>query len=207
MLALDYGRMLPRILGEFKSAYPEVRQRLVVANSEAIQQRVSEQMLVYEYKAGIYTNQLQDYDKANAIADINFIRANSGGLAASGLTVLSTDAQFIDELLLQRRYSLLWEGHRWIDVRRFGRLLTLPKDLPSHFIHEQQPIPQAECLFRAPLEEPPFRLLGPGTEGGGLRDKNVTAVHGRVSAGQPWVGSFGGGPQLAEQLQYVRRID
>jgi DNA-binding transcriptional LysR family regulator len=37
--------MLPRILGEFKSAYPEVRQRLVVANSEAIQQRVSEHML------------------------------------------------------------------------------------------------------------------------------------------------------------------
>lgn len=37
--------MLPRILGEFKSAYPEVRQRLVVANSEAIQQRVAEHML------------------------------------------------------------------------------------------------------------------------------------------------------------------
>jgi DNA-binding transcriptional LysR family regulator len=37
--------MLPRILGEFKSTYPEVRQRLVVANSEAIQQRVSEHML------------------------------------------------------------------------------------------------------------------------------------------------------------------
>ncbi|HTH93625.1 MAG TPA: LysR family transcriptional regulator [Rhodocyclaceae bacterium] len=37
--------MLPRILGEFKSSYPEVRQRLVVANSEAIQQRVAEHML------------------------------------------------------------------------------------------------------------------------------------------------------------------
>jgi DNA-binding transcriptional LysR family regulator len=34
--------MLPRILGEFKSAYPNVRPRLVVANSEAIETRVAE---------------------------------------------------------------------------------------------------------------------------------------------------------------------
>ena len=53
-------------------------------------------------------------------------------------------------------------------------------------------------VFRAPLEEPEFRLLAPGADGGGLRDKNITAVLGRVSAGQPWVGSFGGGPQLVD---------
>jgi len=34
--------MLPRILGEFKSAYPNVRPRLVVANSETIETRVAE---------------------------------------------------------------------------------------------------------------------------------------------------------------------
>ncbi len=53
-------------------------------------------------------------------------------------------------------------------------------------------------VFRAPLEDPEFRLLGSGTEGDGLRDKNVTAVLGGVAAGQPWVGSFGGGPQLVD---------
>ena len=53
-------------------------------------------------------------------------------------------------------------------------------------------------VYRAPLDEPEFRLLAPGTDGGGLRDKNITAVLGRVSAGQPWVGSFGGGPQLVD---------
>jgi signal transduction histidine kinase/ligand-binding sensor domain-containing protein len=53
-------------------------------------------------------------------------------------------------------------------------------------------------VYRAPLEEPEFRLLAPGTDGGGLRDKNITAVLGRVPAGQPWVGSFGGGPQLVD---------
>jgi DNA-binding transcriptional LysR family regulator len=37
--------MLPRILGEFKSAYPNVRPRLVVANSETIETRVAEHTL------------------------------------------------------------------------------------------------------------------------------------------------------------------
>jgi DNA-binding transcriptional LysR family regulator len=37
--------MLPRILGEFKSQYPNVRPRLVVANSEAIETRVAEHTL------------------------------------------------------------------------------------------------------------------------------------------------------------------
>jgi DNA-binding transcriptional LysR family regulator len=37
--------MLPRILGEFKSSYPNVRPRLVVANSETIETRVAEHTL------------------------------------------------------------------------------------------------------------------------------------------------------------------
>lgn len=37
--------MLPRILGEFKSQYPNVRPRLIVANSETIETRVAEHTL------------------------------------------------------------------------------------------------------------------------------------------------------------------
>ncbi|WIM06051.1 MAG: LysR family transcriptional regulator [Candidatus Nitricoxidivorans perseverans] len=37
--------MLPRILGEFKSGHPNVRPRLIVANSEAIETRVAEHTL------------------------------------------------------------------------------------------------------------------------------------------------------------------
>lgn len=37
--------MLPRILGEFKSLYPMVRPRLIVANSETIENRVAEHLL------------------------------------------------------------------------------------------------------------------------------------------------------------------
>lgn len=85
---------------------------------------------------------------AGALADINFIRTTSGGLAARGAFANATD--FIDELLRQRRYSLMFEGgHRWIDSRRFNRLATLPKALPTHNVHTRFPFTEAECLARA----------------------------------------------------------
>ena len=98
--------------------------------------------------------------KAAAIADLDFVRVNSGGLPPTGLTVASSDSQFLDELLYDRRYSLLVEGHRWIDVRRFGRLNTLPLDFPQHFRYRVQPIPQGECLLRVNETTPAMR--GPG---------------------------------------------
>jgi len=53
-------------------------------------------------------------------------------------------------------------------------------------------------VYRAPLEEPDFRLLAPGADGAGLRDRNVTAVLGGEATGQAWVGTFGGGPQRVD---------
>lgn len=85
-------------------------------------------------------------DKPGAMADLNFIRTESGGLAP--IAQPGTDAAFVTELLKQRRYSLLFEGHRWIDVRRFGRLETLPLDVPIHTRVARWPIPESECLAR-----------------------------------------------------------
>lgn len=99
-------------------------------------------------------------DKVNAIADINTIRTTSGGLANTTLTILSTDAEFITELLLQRRYSLMFEGHRWIDHRRFNRLASLPLDQPNHWVAKVQPVTQGECLIRVNETTPEMR--GPG---------------------------------------------
>jgi starch-binding outer membrane protein, SusD/RagB family len=102
-------------------------------------------------------------DKAGAIAMINNIRVNSGGLAPSTLTTASSDADVITEILVQKRYSLLLEGHRWIDMRRYNRLNQLPRDLTSgvnaHFVARVQPLPQAECLQRVGRAAP---LAGPG---------------------------------------------
>ncbi len=61
--------------------------------------------------------------KAQAVNDLNFIRSTSGNLPASTVTSGSTDAEFVNALLHERLYSLAYEGgHRWIDMRRYGRL-------------------------------------------------------------------------------------
>jgi hypothetical protein len=59
---------------------------------------------------------------------------------------------FEDELLEQRRFSLLFEGgHRWIDMRRFGRLEELRQEDPADAgfkVHAAFPIPVAEMDAR-----------------------------------------------------------
>ncbi len=82
-----------------------------------------------------------------ATADLNILR-NAAGLANTDLAPM-TAAQRIDELLYNRRYSLLFEGHRWIDMRRHGRLADLLLD-PSLRVHARFPFPQSECNARVP---------------------------------------------------------
>jgi hypothetical protein len=54
-------------------------------------------------------------------------------------------SQAIDRLLYERRYSLFFEGgHRWIDMRRYGRLADLPRDLATHTVAARYPIPLEE---------------------------------------------------------------
>lgn len=82
-----------------------------------------------------------------AIEDLNYIRRVSGNLAPR--TDL-TDANFLEALLYERRYSLLYEGGwRWLDLRRFGlldRLRNYPRQ--GDYSPEAFPIPFAECLAR-----------------------------------------------------------
>ncbi len=68
-------------------------------------------------------------DKAMAIQAINNVR-NTWGIGDTSITTASSDSEFTDELLIQRRYSLWAEGgHRWIDLRRFNRLDDTNVDL------------------------------------------------------------------------------
>jgi hypothetical protein len=86
-------------------------------------------------------------DKPGAMADLNLIRTQSGGLAP--IAQPATDADFVTALLKERKYSLMFEGgHRWIDARRFGRLESLGRDVASHIIVPRWSIPEAECLAR-----------------------------------------------------------
>jgi hypothetical protein len=85
---------------------------------------------------------------AAAVSDINVIRTRAGGLAPYSGALTATAV--LNELLYNRRYSLYYEGHRWIDLRRHQRLSTLPRDLPSHKVFSQFPFPADECLARTP---------------------------------------------------------
>lgn len=102
----------------------------------------NEELLLLRAEARYFTG-----NTAGALEDINNVRTRSGGLAP--LTTLGAQGAFLDELLTNRRLSLLFEGHRWIDMRRFGRLNQLTLDLPTHIVAPQLPVPQAECLSRA----------------------------------------------------------
>lgn len=93
-------------------------------------------------------------DKAGAISDINLIRQHAGGLGPSTLTLLSSEAEFITELLYNRLYSLMFtQGVRWVDARRYNRINTLPIDRTGDVVHPHMLIPAAECDARG-LEPP-----------------------------------------------------
>jgi hypothetical protein len=91
-------------------------------------------------------------DLGAATQDLNAVRTASGKLKA--LDPLADATAAIDALLYERRYSLLFEGgHRWIDMRRYGRLDRLPIDHPSHRVHAFFPIPQTEQDARLGLQD------------------------------------------------------
>jgi hypothetical protein len=107
----------------------------------------NEELILLRAEANLGLNQ-----DAAALTDINLIRTTSGGLdpiAPATWAGLSDDQQ-LDELLYNKRYSLLFEGgHRWVDMRRYGRLDQLPLDLPTHVVHARFPFPVFECDARA----------------------------------------------------------
>jgi hypothetical protein len=97
----------------------------------------NEELLLIRAEANIQLG-----NSAQALIDLNNVRAVSGNMPP--LAGVPT----IDQLLYERRYSLLTEGFRWADARRFGKLSTLPLDLAIHFVAKVVPIPKAECDAR-----------------------------------------------------------
>ncbi len=119
--------------------------KLYPTNTTSIPIIRNEELILLRAEANIGLGNL-----AAALTDINYIRTTSGGLLP--LAPFADANAALTALLYEKRYSLLWEGSRWVDLRRYGRLNTLPLDLPTHFRIKVQPVPQAECLFRARLD-------------------------------------------------------
>lgn len=95
----------------------------------------NEELILLYAEANIFQN------PDEAVNALNIIR-NAAGL--DDYTGPTTEEALIDEMLMQRRYSLYAEGHRWIDMRRYDRLDELPLDRPEDDVFVQFPIPLTE---------------------------------------------------------------
>ncbi|MEP7196969.1 MAG: RagB/SusD family nutrient uptake outer membrane protein [Saprospiraceae bacterium] len=78
---------------------------------------------------------------SGAVTAINIIR---NGHRLANYSGAMTQSALIDEMLLQRRYSLFSEGHRWLDVRRYNLLNTLPIDRANDDVWSSFPLPSTE---------------------------------------------------------------
>jgi len=105
------------------------------SNIDAIPIIRNEELILLYAEANIYQN------PSEAVEALNLIRDSAGLDDYDGDT---SEASLIDEMLMQRRYSLFAEGHRWLDVRRYDRLDELPTDREGDDVFEQFPIPLTE---------------------------------------------------------------
>ena len=86
--------------------------------------------------------QIQSNDLTDAVNALNAIRSAHGLAAYSGAM---TQNALLTEMLYERRYSLYCEGHRWVDLRRYGLLGTLPIDRSGDQVWSAFPIPVSEA--------------------------------------------------------------
>lgn len=96
----------------------------------------NEELILIYAEANIHLDNFSEAEDAiNIIRNTHDLPDYSGALTAEALT---------DEMLNQRRYSLFYEGHRWIDMRRYGRLDELSIDRPDDDVWEEFPVPITE---------------------------------------------------------------
>ncbi|MDZ7659523.1 RagB/SusD family nutrient uptake outer membrane protein [Fodinibius sp.] len=101
------------------------------------------ELLLIRAEALAQRNNAGDLDAAED--DLNIIR-NAAGLGNFSRGVTGGQIEVIDEMLNQRRYELFFEGHRWVDMRRYDRLNELPIDRPDDNVWVSFPIPENENI-------------------------------------------------------------
>jgi hypothetical protein len=95
----------------------------------------NEELILILAEANIGTDNDMVITALNAVRQANNLDDYAGG---------TSDAEVFQELMLQRRYSLFGEGHRWVDMRRWGLLGDLPIDRAGDDVWEQMPRPISE---------------------------------------------------------------
>ncbi|MBB6610950.1 RagB/SusD family nutrient uptake outer membrane protein [Pontibacter sp. Tf4] len=112
---------------------------LYKTNTDPIPIIRNEELILIYAEANIQTG-----NTLEAVRALNIIRQGHGLGPYAGSV---TQAALIDEMLEQRRYSLYFEGHRWVDMRRYGRLNELPLDRPGDDVWTTFPKPFIEEAF------------------------------------------------------------
>lgn len=136
-------RTTPRSTGGITAPY-EVRR--FAANTTPLDIIRNEELVLIAAEVKANTNNL-----AGALADVNTIRTLAGGLRALPAGTFASTEAAINEILKQRRYSLFYEGHRFVDLRRLGKLnanpaprQTLPFVTGDYRLVDRMPRPAAE---------------------------------------------------------------
>jgi starch-binding outer membrane protein, SusD/RagB family len=96
----------------------------------------NEELILIYAEANIQTNDFTD-----AVIALNVIRQKHNLAPYAGAL---TQPALINEMLYERRYSLFLEGHRWIDVRRYNLLNSLPIDRVNDNVWGLFPLPVSE---------------------------------------------------------------
>lgn len=91
----------------------------------------------------IYAEAQIGSDVNEVLAAINVVR-NAAGLG--NYLGATSDAALLNEVIHQRRYSLFGEGHRWIDLRRTGKIGEVNIDRVGDVVHTEFPLPSASVI-------------------------------------------------------------
>lgn len=108
---------------------------IYVFNAHSIPIIRNEELVLLYTEIKAQQNQLPD-----ALTVLNRIRYQNNLSPYAGAV---TQAAILTEILYQRRYSLAFEGHYWVDMRRYSRLNQLPIDRTNDDVWEKLPIPAA----------------------------------------------------------------
>ena len=116
---------------------------LYASNTSPIPIIKNEELILIAAEAYLNTGK-----KADAVDAINVL-ANFYKVAP--VSVADSDAKLLNEILYHRRYSLFYEGQRWVDLRRLNRLGDINPETTSDgrktSILKQMPLPFAEVQW------------------------------------------------------------
>ena len=130
-------RTTPRSSGTAISSNYELK--LYASNAAPISIIRNEELVLMSAEAKAQTG-----DLTGATAAINVVRTAAGLKAYSGA---ATKDALVSAILKERRYSLLFEGHRWFDARRYSLLNTLPFSTAPFKVFDQMVRPNAETQW------------------------------------------------------------